>query len=106
MELAFRKVLYSREPVCKEIVGNLPGRVGIVCWIAFYFAVKNRTAGVQQLGAIAVEITELKKLDKVWSEVASFPTWVARARTAIAHSRKSYTSPWGSTSQPSLRTFA
>jgi signal transduction histidine kinase len=71
IELAFRKALYSGEPVCKEIVGNVPGRVGRVSWIACYFAVKNRTAGVQQLGAIAVEVTELKKLNKFWSEVAS-----------------------------------
>jgi PAS domain-containing protein len=69
IEPAFQRVLITGEVVAKEISGKLPNREGMVHWIANYFPVRGRGRRVQQMGAIAVDITELRRLDDFFSQL-------------------------------------
>jgi PAS fold len=60
---SFRRVLATGQVTSKRVAGSLPSRRGTVSWIASYFPVKTSRSGVRLIGAIAIEVTELKKLD-------------------------------------------
>ncbi len=70
IEPAFRRALVTGKVVSREIAGKLPAREGTVHWIANYFPVKSSSSQVQQMGAIAVEVTELRKLEEFFSKVS------------------------------------
>jgi PAS domain S-box-containing protein len=69
VEPAFKRALTTGEVVSKEISGKLPNREGVLHWIANYFPVRANGRRVQQMGAIAVDITELRKLDEFFSQL-------------------------------------
>ena len=69
VEPAFKRALITGEVVSKEISGKLPNREGMLHWIATYFPVRGNGRRVQQMGAIAVDISELKKLDEFFSQL-------------------------------------
>jgi PAS domain S-box-containing protein len=69
VEPAFKRALTTGEVVSKEISGKLPNREGMLHWIATYFPVRGNGRRVQQMGAIAVDITELKKIDEFFSQL-------------------------------------
>ena len=69
VEPAFKRALTTGEVLSKEISGKLPNRKGMLHWIATYFSVRENGRRVQQMGVIAVDITELRKLDEFFSHL-------------------------------------
>jgi hypothetical protein len=71
IELAFRQVLSTGEVTSRKIDGTLPFRKGTISWIASYFPVKNPSSRVQLMGVVAVEVTDLRRLDGCLSRLTS-----------------------------------
>jgi len=64
-EPPFKHVFSSGVDVSNlEISAKLPTRNEVGYWIQNYFAIRNATGRVEQVGAIVVEITEQKKLEQ------------------------------------------
>jgi transcriptional regulator with PAS, ATPase and Fis domain len=66
IEPAFQRVLVTGDDVSKEVVGEVPTRHCVVHWIASYFPLRTSGTRVQHMGAIAIEVTELKRLDRFY----------------------------------------
>lgn len=64
VEQALRHVLVTGKFVSKKIEGRLPAKQRTSYWIANYFPVKAAASKGRCLGAIAVEVTELRQLDE------------------------------------------
>jgi signal transduction histidine kinase len=64
IEPALQHVLVTGEVVSRRIAGRLPTKQGMSYWIANYFPVKGAANKVRCTGAIAVEVTELRRLDE------------------------------------------
>jgi hypothetical protein len=71
VEPTLRHVLITGEIISREIMGRLPSREGEVYWIANYFLGEGSGTRAQQVGVVAVDITEIKKLDKFVSRLAN-----------------------------------
>lgn len=65
VEPPMKRVLETGRPVCNfEISVKLPTRAETGHWIENYFAIKDPTGKVKQVGAIVVEVTNQKKLEE------------------------------------------
>src|SRR4029077_8231662 len=65
IEPQFRRVLETQQPVLNlEISSALPTRTEPGHWIEHYVPIKDETGKVKQIGVVAVEITEQKKLEE------------------------------------------
>jgi hypothetical protein len=71
VEPTLRHVLATGEIISTKISGRLPSREGEIHWIANYFLGKGTGTKTQQIGVVAVDITEIKKLDKFVSRLAN-----------------------------------
>lgn len=83
IEPAFRQVLATGEVTSRRIDGTLPFRKGTISWIASYFPVKNSSSRVQLMGVVAVEVTDLRRLDGFLSRLTSD---LIRAQKSDIHS--------------------
>jgi formate hydrogenlyase transcriptional activator len=65
IEPLFNRVLQTKQPVLNlEISCILPTRSEAGHWVAHYIPIKDATGNATQIGVIAVEITEQKKLEE------------------------------------------
>jgi formate hydrogenlyase transcriptional activator len=65
IEPQFKRVLETQQPVLNlEISSALPTRTEPGHWIEHYIPIKDATGKVQQIGVVAVEVTEQKKLEQ------------------------------------------
>jgi hypothetical protein len=64
VEPAFQRALVTGNIVSKEIAGEVPTRQSVVHWIASYFPLRASGTRVLHMGGIAIEVTELKRLDR------------------------------------------
>jgi formate hydrogenlyase transcriptional activator len=65
IEPQFRRVLETQQPVLNlEISTTLPTRTEPGHWIEHYIPIKDATGKIKQIGVIAVEVTEQKKLEE------------------------------------------
>jgi formate hydrogenlyase transcriptional activator len=65
LEPQFKRVLETQQPVLNlEISSALPTRTEPGHWIEHYVPIKDETGKVKQIGVVAVEITEQKKLEE------------------------------------------
>jgi hypothetical protein len=56
--------LLTGDIVSREIAGEVPTRQSVVHWIASYFPLRASGTRVLHIGGIAIEVTELKRLDR------------------------------------------
>jgi hypothetical protein len=54
-----------------ETLGKLPNRTYTGCWINHFFPVETPKGKVQQVGVLAVEVTELRALDDLCTNLTS-----------------------------------
>ncbi len=65
IEPQFRRVLETQQPILNlEISSTLPTRTEPGHWLEHYVPIKDATGEVKQIGVVAVEITEQKKLEE------------------------------------------
>jgi hypothetical protein len=70
---ALRHVLRTGRESYFETFGKLPNGEDMRCWVNHIFPVEFRCGKIQQVGVLAVEITELRKLDELYTHLASSP---------------------------------
>jgi hypothetical protein len=66
IEPAFQQVLVTGDIVTREIAGEVRTRHCMVHWIASYFPLRTSGTRVQHVGALAIEVTALKRLDRFY----------------------------------------
>lgn len=71
IEPVLQQVLATDKAALREMSGEVPGRKGMVHWVASYFPVNNSRSKVKCVGAAVVEITELEKLDAYFSTISN-----------------------------------
>ncbi|MFB3916491.1 MAG: PAS domain-containing protein [Terriglobales bacterium] len=64
LEPVFERILATGKPVLKEIIGYLPAKAGAGHWIANFFPVADAVGRVNRIGAIVIDVTEQKKLER------------------------------------------
>jgi len=64
VEPLLQRVLATGDVVSKEIEGEVPTRQCLVHWITSYFPLRVSGTRVLHMGGIAIEVTELKRLDR------------------------------------------
>lgn len=64
VESTFERVMVTGKPVLREVGGKTPTRSEGVHWIGNYFPVKDTDGKVRRVGAIVVEVTEQKALQR------------------------------------------
>jgi formate hydrogenlyase transcriptional activator len=65
VEPSFKRVLETRQPILNlEISTTLPNRTEPGHWIEHYVPIKDTAGRVKQIGVVAVEVTEQKKLEE------------------------------------------
>lgn len=68
VEPHFHTVAKTGESRSTEISGRVPGKEGVRHWLACYFPVTTSSKRVKTMAALAIEITEMKKLDRLLSD--------------------------------------
>ena len=66
---ALQQVLRSGHEVYAETVGKLPNRAYIGSWANHFFPIEVSSGKVQQVGVLAVEVTDLSKLDELYANL-------------------------------------
>jgi hypothetical protein len=64
VERAFESVLRTRKPILWEAGGKLPARAELGYWLANYFPLRDSTGKIDQVGVVALEVTEQKELQE------------------------------------------
>jgi len=72
IEPAFEYVFATGQPLSNfKVTAALPGRGASVHWNESYFAIKNDTGRVQQVGAIVMELGKRRELDVALSRLTN-----------------------------------
>jgi hypothetical protein len=66
---ALQRVLRSDQDVYFETLGKLPNRTNAGCWVNHFFPVETPKGKVQQVGVLAVEVTELRRLGEFYTNL-------------------------------------
>jgi transcriptional regulator with PAS, ATPase and Fis domain len=70
IEPILNNVLSTGKVISKELVVKTPKTNNIRHWVSVSFPVKNNFGAAKQAGVVGVEITKLRELDKLFSEVS------------------------------------
>ena len=68
---ALQRVLRSDHELYFETLGKLPNRTYAGCWVNHVFPVETPKGKVQQVGVLAVEVTELRSLGELYTNLTS-----------------------------------
>jgi hypothetical protein len=70
-----RRVLTAKETPAVEITALLPTRTEFGFWIHKIFPVRGRSGKITQIGSLAVEVTDSRKLEDRFRRLAAQPLW-------------------------------
>jgi hypothetical protein len=68
---AIQQVLHSGHGSYVETSGRLPRQTYSACWVNHFFPVQTPRGKVQQVGVLAVEVTDLKNLDELYTNLTA-----------------------------------
>lgn len=71
----FQRVLRNHQELYFEAAGKLPNKTYVGCWVKHLFPIKMPRGKVQKIGALAVEVTELRTRGELYT---NFTSQVAR----------------------------
>jgi transcriptional regulator with PAS, ATPase and Fis domain len=68
---ALKQVLTSARPLHLETVGRLPHRTDAHSWVNHFFPIETARRKARQVGLLAVEVTELNRLDELYTNLTA-----------------------------------